>query len=379
MYRDVCFQCNTAAWPGLCANSSAYEKSWSAPHICCVCGVDLRDAPLGEKFDNAQMLAVTPETDGVVSLCAALTVSAESYGEAVWIVCQLFMRGRSARCIAKHHGNLAALVFELQSQSARSVEELPIHLRHMLTSEVHGLFAQWPRRLVDFCAVARISAEHLSQNREDCPAWFEDFILQHLCVQKRGLSEYQVVTACESLNDSGMPVSKASVSRLLGVSCSSAIDKVLGPRGQATQAEIMQLLDGLTSWTAACQRRRSTTEIRLRDALILLFALLDGMSPVDVATWSKSKCLAVMDAAKALDDSHNVVAVCCITHIDELFLRYEQFIRTRRPRASEDVESAYFVGIKGAPVPQRSLQRTISTVMGTLDPRLVRSISAFRF
>lgn len=377
LYRDVCFRCNTATWPGPCANSSVYEKSWSAPHICCVCGADLRDATSGEKVVATQSLTTTPATDAMIPLSAELTVSAESYGDAVWIVCQLFMRGRSARCIAQRHVNLAPLVSELQSQSARSVEELPIHLRHMLTTEVHSLFVQWPLSLVDFCAVARISAEHLSQNRVGCPAWFESFVRQYLCIQKRGISVDHVVTACASLSNSGMPVSKASVSRMLGGSCSNAIDKVLGQRVHATHIELTQFLSELSSWTEVCQIRRSSTEIRLRDSLILLLSILERVPPVDVAEWRKSKCLAVVDAAKALDDSHNVVAVRCVTLIDQLLMRYERFRGVLRPCSSDEIESAFFGGFRGASVPQRSLQRTLSTAMNSLDPRLVRSVSVF--
>lgn len=359
-------------------NALAYAKSWSPPHICCTCGVDLRDAMPGEKVDGTLQLATTLATDAVIPLSEELRVSSKSYGDAVWIVCQLFMRVRSARCIARHHANLAPLVSELQSQPARSVEELPIHLRHMLTAEVHSLFPQWPHRLVDFCAAAQISAEHLSQNREDCPAWFEDFVREHLCIQKRGVSVDQIVTACESLNDARMPVSKASVSRLLGVSCSSAIDKVLGQRGHSTPAELMQFLDELSSWTEACQSRRSSTEIRLRDSLILLLSILEGVPPVDVATWSKSKCLAAVDAEKSMGGFHNEAAVRCVTLIDQLLVHYEQVRTVRCPHVSDEIEGAYFGGFREVTVPQRSVQRLISTAMTSLDPRLVRSITSFR-
>jgi hypothetical protein len=247
----------------------------------------------------------------------------------------------------------------------------------MLTTEVHSLFAQWPHSLVDFCAAAQISAEHLSQNRENCPAWFEDFVRQHLCIKKRGISVDRVVAACEGLNTSGTPVSKASVSRLLGVSCSNAIDEVLRQRVHATHAEMTHFLDRLSAWTEVCQRRRSSTEIRLRDSLILLLSILEQVAPVDVAAWSKSKCLAAVDAAKTLDDSGNVAAARCVTLIDELLVRYERFKVVRRPRSSDEIESAYFGGFRGTSVPQRSLQRTLSSAMTLLDPRLVRSASVF--
>ena len=378
LYKDVCFQCGTATWPGLCVSSSAYQTSWSAPHICCTCGVDLRDGPPGEKVDVEQLIPSTRAADESIPLTEELTVNAKSYGDAVWMVCQIFMRVRSARLVALHHDNLAPLISELHSQPSRSVEELPIRLRHMLTTEVHSLFVQWPRRLADFCAAARISAEHFSQDRKDCPAWFEDFVREHLCIQIRGISVDQVVTACESLNDAGLSVSKASVSRLLGSSYSNAIDSVLGQRSHATLAETMQFFDELLSWTEVAQIRRSSTEIRLRDALILLLSISGGVPAVEIATWSKSKCAAEVEAAKGLADAHNVAAVRCLVLIEQLLRRYERFRCLGRPRTVEENESEYFVGFRGTSVPQRSLQRTISIAMTSLDLRLVRSISAFK-
>jgi hypothetical protein len=248
----------------------------------------------------------------------------------------------------------------------------------MLTTEVHSLFAQWPRRLVEFCAAARITAEHFSQDRKDSPAWFEDFVCQHLCIQIRGISVDQVVAACESLNDAGLPVSKASVSRLLGSSYSNSIDSVLGQRSLASLAETMQFFDELASWTEVVQTRRSSTEIRLRDALVILLSISGGVPAGDVATWSKSKCEAAVEAFKGLADAHNVAAVRCLVLIEQQLGRYERFRCHGRPRPSEENESEYFVGFLGTSVPQRSLQRTISIAMTSLDPRLVRSISAFQ-
>jgi hypothetical protein len=376
LYRDTCFRCNTAAWPSLCVNVRAYENSWAAPHNCCVCGADLRDATSGAVVSDMQMYEPTSVSNSVVSLNEELNVSAKSYGDAVWMVCQLFMRVRSARRIAQHHAVHASLITELHLQQVRSVEELSIQLRHLLTTVTHHLFTQWPNNLASFCSSAEITAEHFSQDRKGCPVWFEDFLQQHLCKQKRGITVKQVLSASEQLKKLGMPATKTNVSELLGVSSSTAIELVFRQRMHATVDETLQFMHGLASLTKAHQNRRSTTAIRLRDSLILLLSILEGMPPAEVQAWSKRKCMAALSNAKNLPDAQGDVAVQCVALINELTSRYEKF-RAVRLLTTEDNDQAYFEGFRGVLVPQRSLHRTISTAMKSLDTRLMRSVSVF--
>ena len=356
-------------------SSTVYEKLWSAPHICCVCGSDLRDAEVGASVGVVQVLAQTPDADEVVALNDALRVSAQSYGDAVWTICQLFMRVRSARRIAMHHPNLNTFVSELQLQPVRSVEELPIELRHRLTLQVHKLFTQWPQNLVEFCAAAHLNAEHLSQDRSNCPPWFDEFIRQNLCIQKRGISRDQVLEVCGSIRASGKQITKTSVSRALGDSYSNVIDLLFAKRDKATQAETIQFLNWLFTWAEDTQSRRSGTEIRLRDSLILSLSMLVNAPVVEVASWSKSKCLARKDEASALLRVNGFTTEEYLIVIDEMIARYEQLRVTRSP--IPDIEDAYFCGFRGTSVPLRSIQCTLKTAMKILDSRLARSVSVF--
>lgn len=377
LFQETCSRCNTVAWPGLCVKTATYATSWSAPHICSVCSMDLRDAAPGEFVGAMPMLVRAPSVEETIVLGDGLPVTAQGYGDAVWVVCQLFIRIRSARRIAKHHLSLAPLLSDLHTQTARCVEELPIHLRHRLTTRVHELFTQWPTKLANFCASAQISAAHLSQDREDCPAWFNDFVRQHLCMQVRGISVVQVRAVCERLNASGQPVNKASVSRVLGANSSAAIDLVLRNRTQATKDESLQFFRELSIWCEVTQRRRSSTEVRLRDALILLLSILKELPPVEVTSWTKSMCLRELAWVKSSMESDSFLTVTCLSQALRLMSRYDQIRSTHHFEPSTAVDATYFGGFRGSRVPLRSLQRTLSAAMKSLDPLLLRSASVY--
>ena len=184
---DKCIHCNAPTWPGLCVYVTEYERTWSAPHQCPRCNADLRDGVPVAAAGFAGQLANVPAVNLLVVLNSDLEVSAKSYGDAVWILCQLFVRRKSAAQITKYSPDLAELVKELGAQDARCVEEFSLELRHQLTSHVHKLFDVWPQRLVAFCGSNGITAVHISQDRWACPDWFEEFVQNFLCIQKRGI------------------------------------------------------------------------------------------------------------------------------------------------------------------------------------------------
>lgn len=144
----------------------------------------------------------------------------------------------------------------------------------------------------------------------------------------------------------------------------------------ATVDETLEFMRGLVSFTEAHQQRRSSAEVRLRDSLIFLVSILEGTPPVEVLTWSKRKCMATVSNAKKLAEEQGDVAVRCVAQINNLISRYEK-LRVVRLFAAGDNEQAYFEGFRGAFLPQRSLHRTLSTAMKSLDIRLMRSVSVF--
>lgn len=377
LFQETCSRCQTAAWPGLCVKTATYALSWSAPHICSVCSMDLRDAAPGEFVGVHPMLVRVPSVDETIALSDSLRVTARSYGDAVWVICQLFIRTRSASRIAQHHATLIPLLSDLHAQSARCAEELPIQLRHRLTTRVHGLFAGWPSKLANFCNSARVSAAHLSQDRKDCPGWFDDFVRQHLCMQIRGISVDQVRTVSQRLSASGQSINKSSVSRALGVSSSLAIDLTLGNRTQASNDESLQFLRQLSAWCEVSQRRRSSTEVRIRDALILLLSILKEIPPAEVANWTKSACLMELARSKASIDSSSSVTVAYLNQLTRLMTSYDEIRAAHLPESPSDLDIFYFRGFRGSSVSQRSLQRTLSTAMKSLDPLLLRSTSVY--
>jgi hypothetical protein len=239
--------------------------------------------------------------------------------------------------------------------------------------EAHNLFKQWPTRMEQFCSSARITAEHFSQDRLGCPEWFESFIEQHLCVQKRGITIDQVMAARALLVAEKKHITKVSVSQRLGVTNAKAINQLLNRRITATDDELVRFGEQLTSWCEEGQKRRSSTEVRCRDALILMFAILGGRSVAEVSLWSRSKCIVTLTKAKMTFHVSGSVAFRFLESIDGLLVRYEQFQGVN----SSECERPFFTGFRDVAVPMRSPQKALSMAMASFDPLLNRSVSVF--
>lgn len=374
---DKCIHCNGPTWPSLCVTVTEYERTWSAPHQCPRCNADLRDGVPGAAAGFAGQLATVPAVNLRVVLNSDLEVSAKSYGDAVWILCQLFVRRKSAAQITKYSPELAELVKELGAQDARCVEEFPLELRHQLTSHVHKLFDVWPQRLAEFCESNGITAVHISQDRWACPYWFEEFVQSFLCVQKRGIGLNEVRLVCDQLDAEKEKVTKAKVAKKLGASNAKAIDQLLNRRRDASHDELFQFVESLKECAMERHYRQSSGEVRQRDALILLLALLSGESTEVVSKWTRSQCMTRFAVLRTERPDDIEVSRCLVEAIEVLIAQYDCPKNPPLLETHEDSESSYFRGFRGSLVPLRSLQKTLARAMRKFDLRLLRSLSVF--
>lgn len=374
---DKCIHCDAPTWPGLCVYVTEYEKTWSAPHQCPRCNADLREGESDAITGIAGHSAIVPAINLRVVLNSNLEVSAKSYGDAVWILCQLFVRRKSANQIIKHSPELTELVKGLGAQDARCVEEFHLALRHQLTSHVHKLFDVWPHRLAEFCHSCGITAVHFSQDRWACPDWFEDFIQKFLCVQKRGIGLNQVRLVCDQLDAEKEKVTKAKVAKKLGASSAKAIDQLLNRRRDASHEELLQFAESLKACAMERHYRQSSGEVRQRDALVLLFALLSGESTEVVSKWTRSQCMTRFAVLRTEGPDAIEVSQCLVEAVEVLIAQYDYPKDPPLLEMHEDSEPSYFRGFRGALVPPRSLQKTLTLAMRKLDFRLLRSLSVF--
>ncbi len=375
---DRCTNCNAPTWPSLCVSVGEYERTWSAPHQCPRCNADLRDGESGADAGLFGQLAPVPSINLRVVLNQDLEVSAKSYGDAMWILCQLFVRKKSAAQITKYSPELAELIQELRTHNARCVEEFPLELRHQLTSHVHKLFDVWPQRLAEFCETNGITAVHISQDRWACPDWLEEFVQKYLCVQKRGIGLNEVRLVCDQLDAEKEKVTKAKVAKKLGASNAKAIDQLLNRRRDASYEELLQFVASLKVCALEKYYRQSSGEVRQRDALILLFAILSAEPLAEVSKWTRLQCMNRLTAFQANDTGDIATARCIVEAIEALLVQYDSPDDWQLLEKHSAPESSYFRGFKDNSVPQRSLQKTMAYAMRTFDVRLMRSITVFR-
>jgi hypothetical protein len=311
-----------------------------------------------------------------VNLSVSITVPAKEYAAAAWAVTQLFVRTRSRSRIRENAADLAALLDRIEESRARSIEYMPIALRHDLGRTAHALFLRWPDTLLEFYARCDISAEHFSTDRTDLPSWFEEAIRKRIRRQVRGITGEEIEAARSQLAARGMPVNRAAVAKYLRIAGSNVLDATLGRRSRATNQEFLAVMQRIEASVSCRVGRRSTAEVKIRDAVVLLLATLGGGSLMSTTALSNSQVEVLMQSPRKPSSSDGVAAAA--RHLlDSLVQTYIAMRGSLGRKRSLPAEDKFFVSFRGASAPARSAQNLLRHCMCDLDPRLARSVSVF--
>lgn len=371
---DVCHRCGHPSWPATSALGKLYETSWMPIHECPVCRFDLRRTQaVVDKAESLPLAGPCFEEDIVLS--KESVVPAVEFAAAAWCVAQLFLRNRSARKIHASVPELRGLVEEVSGSGERSIEWLPIELRHRLIAQVAILFQDWPSSLLAFSERSGLSAEHFSIDRQDLPMWFETTIRHPLRRQLRGVTLVEVQCAMDKVVSSGQPLTKQAVATLLGGNGSKVLQETMGRRTQATSAELQCMLSALDAKIGLDQKRKSSTETLIRDAIIVLMAIALQRDIELIVEMSVEEALEVMSECGSRFSTVNV--------LDELYKLLldlaKQYVRCRANlgRKRTLITESFFVCFRGGKVRGRGAQELLHSCMISLDSRLARSIQVF--
>lgn len=372
---DRCPNCAHPAWPGSIACPTLFVRAWVPPHICLLCGLDLRLAPPDSETNGT--IAMSGELfENDVHLGEKQTVGALGYASAVWSVAQLFIRRRSQRLIQAESAFMANLVGDVREVlTVRSIEDLPIGVRGRVVDQAHQLFVEWPEAMLDLFARCNISAEHFSPDRSTMPDWFDAMVRRVIRRQVRGVSREQVDAACQQLERAGEGVSKVAVAKLLGTKNGNAVEEVLGRRLEASSLELADLLERLVHWPQVDAARKSSVEVRLRDVGMILMCLVCRLDLNVVAS------VGVQGIQQRVNDllheaMPSEVRGHAIQQLRVVMDAYEAQ-RARSLSMKGNLDHWMFVPVRGVKGCTRSAQRTLGQCMLGMDPRLHRSVRSF--
>lgn len=373
-FVDACSRCGHPSWPATSALGHLYDGSWIPIHECPVCRFDLRLSPAA--MDESEALPVAGlffESD--VTLSNGTAVPAIEFSAAAWCVAQLFVRNRSGARIYAAVPPLRSLAAEISASDERSIEWLPMATRAQLISRVAVLFQDWPKSLLAFSEQCGLSAEHFSSDRQELPAWFETAIRIPLRKQARNTTLADVEAAVSRVQASGGPVTKQGVARLLGVVGVKILDETLGRRTRASLADLRRMLSALDEISNAHQKRRSSNEVIVRDAVAILMAIAWERELGSIVEISCEEALSLISQCRHFSTESGVLSEIQVSllRMSELYLRQRVELSRKRVPAAD----LFFVCFRGKHVQARSVQKLLRTCMRALDRRLARSVKVF--
>lgn len=371
---DACSRCGHPPWPATNALRNLYEGSWIPLHECPVCRFDLRHCTAEEdRHESLPVGGLFLEDD--VTLSTGEVVDAADFAAAAWCVAQLFVRNRSARKIHSAAPEVREVIEQASQCGERAIEWLPIGLRHRLTSKVAGLFRRWPESLLTFSERCGLSAEHFSVDRQELPLWFEAAIRIPLRRQIRDVTIFEVRQAISEVASSGRSLTKQAVADVLGCSGGKSLDEALGRRMRASSDELLLMLAAMDIIVGADQRRKSSTEVLVRDAVGILMAIALNRELELVVEMSLKEALEAMEKWRNRASTGDVLdgVYDRLLGLSETYLQHRMSLGRKRDPAAD----VFFVCFRGGRVQARSVQKLLRDCMSRLDSRLYRSVTVF--
>lgn len=371
---DACSRCGHPPWPAASSLRNLYEGSWIPLHECPVCRFDLRHCTAEEdRHESLPVSGLFLEED--VTLSTGEVVDAAEFAASAWCVAQLFIRNRSARKIHSAAPEVREVIEEASQCGERAIEWLPIGLRHRLTSEVAGLFQRWPESLLTFSERCGLSAEHFSVDRQELPLWFQAAIRIPLRKQIRDVTVVEIRHAISQVETSGRSLTKQAVADALGVSGGKLLDEALGRRMQASSTELLLMLAAMDAIVSADQRRKSSAEVLVRNAVGILMAIALNRELEFVVKMSHEEALEAMAKWRNRASTGDVFdgVYDRLLRLAEKYLEHRISLGRKREPASD----LFFVCFRGGCVQARSVQKLLRDCMSRLDSRLYRSVTVF--
>lgn len=372
---DACPVCGLPAWPRSASLRELYTDQAYPVHICPLCEHDLRVAKTVPGANVVDTLMTGANFANLVQL-GDHAVRASEFAASLWTVSQLFIRNRSNREIGKFdtpEGHLARL---LQNVEARSVEYLKIAQRQALTNTSAALFRQWPDAFCEFCEEHGIAAEHFSVDRTELVPWFRKVVDKHLAKHRRGITKLQVDEARMKLQAEGTKITKAAIGRIVGTAEAKSVVSVVVTRNRATIKERKLLWRCLEAYLSRSVTRKSSKELRYRNAFAILLAVLSCQEDTVILALNEAVVgTLVTDLSAQLDQSTGSARE--IRLLLKVASTYRKFRAARSHKRPLLENSIYFENFRGVGSALRAVREALRECMMGFPTELNRSTNTF--
>ena len=375
LFLEGCPRCGQPAWPASSTISSLYRgERRESFRLCPICSFDLGRAPTVAAVSHVNDFLSITDIRSDVLFSPELTVPAAEFAAALWVTCQLFIRARSRRLIETHptkEGELTALVAK---HNVKTVEQLPLEARHALMNMAVGLFLSWPMHFVRFSEIHGIAAEHFSESRADLPRWFLKEVDTRLAKQRRGVTAADIEVVSNVLIGQGKTVTKAELGRILGSRYSQAVMEAVPSRNKMTTKERMSFLGRLEAYVRKPVLRLSSSEMRLRNAVVLLLSVGRQIDLAVVIDLDQGEVHQHLQAMKATAESDRF-ARKTVTVLEKWVSRYELLRSRRTDKRPAPSSKSYFESFRGGKSSSRAVQFALNQCLVGIDATMKRSIT----
>lgn len=368
---DACWHCSAKIWPHGAAVGRLFAADAIPLQECPYCRADLRAVtPLRmDSMISRQLISASVFTS--IRIGANLTVPCHEYFRGLSAICHLFLRRRPNRALQRGHHEWRKLARSHAGTALNRVELLRVAARRELLEVAVEVLQDWPDRFLRFAHATSIQREHFSGSDGLQPPWMSEAIDAHLRRQQRWVRTSDVAAAMTSLRAAGQPITRAAVRRALGVVDARAVEQGMAWRRLATEAELRELLACLDAETGHVTYRRSSMYVQLRDALVLVLAMLTGKPYEEIGAYDNQQVLAAVESAPLTE-----LGAAIQTRARSWT---EQLTRLRKSLCAEAGSHTLLISVKakGTWDAGRRSGSLLRQLMQPADPLLIRSVTVF--
>lgn len=193
--------------------------------LCSACGHDLRkcetyDGDHLEEIVEFQRYLLRALDKGWFDLPTVGPVYSHLYFNVLHHVMRLFATGKRAKRLQGYISHYLGIVNNdgHEYQRNRYIELLGVETRYILGIMAGWLMREWPERFIWFCKKHNILSSMLLRDMDQPPYWYWKVVIENLYHPDRKVTKEEILEATIYMERNEMPVSEASLSKILGVS-----------------------------------------------------------------------------------------------------------------------------------------------------------------
>lgn len=356
--REECPTCGSPVWPTSVRSNSA--TTWLPLTCCRICSSSL--------FQGVH--ATDKRVLNNRSSCSNIGTEGKSLA-GVWYFAQLLLRSRSRRLqkyvFERAHINHTEVV------SACTIEHLPLSQRGAIIAASAWLLQDWPVNFLSAADACEISLGAFSGTLHLASTWIQDVVRSRLVKRDRNkVTNEAIRNAIAKINREGGTISKSAIRRILQVSESSLLNRMIAHRRRATVDEAQKLLLTIENAVTHANASRSHRSAMLRDCFIFLLSMISGERIEELCKVTRAQADYILSNATSTEIDMPAGARALAIYI------YEEIMKTS-PNEDRGPKEPFLLSRWGEPILGHGVRQRISFFLQSGFPDdLWHSADAFR-